>query len=47
MQASLQGDLRELGQAITRDIFTDNPNVRWEDISGLDQVWGSVEITVY
>ena len=36
-QASLQGEMRELGAAITRDIFTDNPNVRWEDISGLDQ----------
>ena len=43
VQASLQGDLRELGQAITRDIFTDNPNVRWEDISGLDQVWRSMK----
>ena len=35
-QASLQGELRELGAAITRDIFTDNPSVRWEDISGLE-----------
>ncbi|KAG1658974.1 hypothetical protein FOA52_008295 [Chlamydomonas sp. UWO 241] len=34
---SLQGELRELGHAITRDIFTDNPNVRWDDVSGLEQ----------
>ncbi len=32
-----QGELRDLGAAITRDIFTDSPNVRWEDIAGLDQ----------
>lgn len=32
--------MRELGAAITRDIFTENPNVRWEDISGLYQVGG-------
>ncbi|KAG2428803.1 hypothetical protein HXX76_011503 [Chlamydomonas incerta] len=32
----LQGELRDLGAAITRDIFTDSPNVRWEDIAGLD-----------
>eukprot|EP00798_Chlamydomonas_sp_ICE-L_P014650 gene14650-20684_t len=36
-QASLQGDLKDLGAAIQRDIFTDNPNVRWEDISGLEE----------
>lgn len=29
--------MRELGAAITRDIFTDNPSVRWDDISGLEQ----------
>ncbi len=28
LPASLQGDLRELGAAITRDIFTENPKVR-------------------
>ncbi len=33
----LQGELRELGQALTRDIYQDSPNVRWEDISGLDE----------
>jgi len=33
----LQGELRELGQAITRDIFNENPNVRWGDISGLEE----------
>ncbi|GIL78028.1 hypothetical protein Vretimale_7368 [Volvox reticuliferus] len=33
----LQGELRDLGNAITRDIFTDSPNVRWDDIAGLDQ----------
>ncbi|EFJ42697.1 katanin p60 catalytic subunit [Volvox carteri f. nagariensis] len=33
----LQGELRDLGAAITRDIFTDSPNVRWDDIAGLDQ----------
>ncbi|GAX76581.1 hypothetical protein CEUSTIGMA_g4027.t1 [Chlamydomonas eustigma] len=37
LPASLQGEMRELGAAITRDIFTENPNVRWEDISGLEQ----------
>ena len=26
-QPGLQGDMRELGAAITRDIFTANPNV--------------------
>ncbi|KAJ9521218.1 hypothetical protein QJQ45_022945, partial [Haematococcus lacustris] len=36
LPAHLAGELRDLGAAITRDIFTDNPNVRWEDIAGLD-----------
>ena len=44
-QASLQGEMRELGAAITRDIFTENPNVRWEDISGLYQVGGHNYVT--
>lgn len=34
----LQGELRELGSAISRDIFTANPNARWDDIAGLEQV---------
>uniref|UniRef100_A0A7S3VHK4 Katanin p60 ATPase-containing subunit A-like 2 n=1 Tax=Dunaliella tertiolecta TaxID=3047 RepID=A0A7S3VHK4_DUNTE len=32
----LQGELRSLGSAISRDIVTENPNVKWEDIAGLD-----------
>lgn len=31
-----QGELRELGAALQRDIFTESPCVRWGDISGLD-----------
>eukprot|EP01116_Phalansterium_solitarium_P025176 TRINITY_DN9511_c0_g1_i3.p1 TRINITY_DN9511_c0_g1~~TRINITY_DN9511_c0_g1_i3.p1 ORF type:complete len:556 (-),score=142.36 TRINITY_DN9511_c0_g1_i3:90-1757(-) len=30
-------ELRELAATITRDIFTDNPNVRWTDVAGLDE----------
>ncbi|KAG2495460.1 hypothetical protein HYH03_006405 [Edaphochlamys debaryana] len=37
LPASLQGELRDLGAAISRDIFTASPNVRWDDIAGLDQ----------
>eukprot|EP00199_Chlamydomonas_sp_CCMP681_P000919 CAMPEP_0119105734 /NCGR_PEP_ID=MMETSP1180-20130426/3625_1 /TAXON_ID=3052 ORGANISM="Chlamydomonas cf sp, Strain CCMP681" /NCGR_SAMPLE_ID=MMETSP1180 /ASSEMBLY_ACC=CAM_ASM_000741 /LENGTH=531 /DNA_ID=CAMNT_0007090871 /DNA_START=71 /DNA_END=1666 /DNA_ORIENTATION=- len=29
------GELRTLAESISRDIFTDNPGVRWTDISGL------------
>lgn len=29
--------MRDLGLAITRDIYLESPNVRWEDIKGLDQ----------
>ncbi|MEW5306471.1 MAG: hypothetical protein WDW36_008933 [Sanguina aurantia] len=36
LPASLQGELRELGAALQRDIFTESPCVRWGDISGLD-----------
>lgn len=32
-----QGELRDLGAALTRDIFTDSPNVRWDDIAGLGE----------
>ncbi|KAJ3305014.1 Katanin p60 ATPase-containing subunit A-like 2 [Kappamyces sp. JEL0829] len=30
-------ELRELAATITRDIFTQNPNVTWDSISGLEQ----------
>ncbi|KAF6256210.1 katanin p60 catalytic subunit [Scenedesmus sp. NREL 46B-D3] len=36
-QTSLLGDLRELGSAISRDIYLDSPNVHWGDIAGLDE----------
>ncbi|KXZ47532.1 VPS4 protein [Gonium pectorale] len=32
----LQGELRDLGAALSRDIFTENPAVRWDDIAGLE-----------
>ena len=28
-------DLRDLAHLIQRDIFTSNPNVKWDDIAGL------------
>jgi katanin p60 ATPase-containing subunit A1 len=31
-------ELRELATMITRDIYLENPNVRWDDIAGLDEV---------
>jgi SpoVK/Ycf46/Vps4 family AAA+-type ATPase len=37
LQTSLLGDLRELGSAISRDIYLDSPNVHWADIAGLDE----------
>jgi SpoVK/Ycf46/Vps4 family AAA+-type ATPase len=37
LQTSLLGDLRELGSAISRDIYLDSPNVHWGDIAGLDE----------
>ena len=37
LPAHLQGEMRELGLAITKDIFLENPNVRWDDIKGLGQ----------
>jgi katanin p60 ATPase-containing subunit A1 len=30
-------DLRELAAIITRDIFVQNPDVKWTDIAGLDK----------
>ncbi len=32
----MTGEYRELASIITRDIFVENPNVRWSDIAGLD-----------
>lgn len=37
LQTSLLGELRELGSAISRDIYLDSPNVHWGDIAGLDE----------
>uniref|UniRef100_A0A383VC06 Katanin p60 ATPase-containing subunit A-like 2 n=1 Tax=Tetradesmus obliquus TaxID=3088 RepID=A0A383VC06_TETOB len=37
LPTSLLGDLRELGSAISRDIYLDSPNVHWGDIAGLDE----------
>uniref|UniRef100_A0A5K3FND5 Katanin p60 ATPase-containing subunit A-like 2 n=1 Tax=Mesocestoides corti TaxID=53468 RepID=A0A5K3FND5_MESCO len=34
--AGYSAEWRELAQTISRDIFLQNPNVRWEDIVGLD-----------
>ncbi|GFR44570.1 hypothetical protein Agub_g5843 [Astrephomene gubernaculifera] len=36
LPAHLQGELRDLGAALSRDIFTESPHVRWEDIAGLE-----------
>jgi hypothetical protein len=36
LQACLMGELRELGQAISRDIYLESPNVVWQDIVGLE-----------
>lgn len=33
----MQGEYRDLAQAITRDIYLESPNVRWDDIAGLDE----------
>jgi len=32
----MQGELRDLGHAITRDICMESPDVRWADIAGLE-----------
>lgn len=37
LPAYLQGESRELGLTITKDIFMESPDVRWEDIKGLSQ----------
>jgi katanin p60 ATPase-containing subunit A1 len=36
-QVALAGEWRELGSAVSRDILQGCPNVRWQDIAGLDQ----------
>ena len=37
LPAHLQGEMRDLGLAISRDIYLESPNVRWEDIKGLGE----------
>ncbi|CAM9808365.1 katanin p60 ATPase-containing subunit A-like 2 isoform X1 [Lampetra fluviatilis] len=34
--AGMTGEMRELASIISRDIYLQNPNVRWDDIIGLD-----------
>jgi katanin p60 ATPase-containing subunit A1 len=34
--AGFNSELRELAAVISRDIYLENPNVKWEDIIGLD-----------
>lgn len=35
LQTTLAGELRQLGAAISQDIFQESPNVKWGDIAGL------------
>jgi katanin p60 ATPase-containing subunit A1 len=35
LQTTLLGELRQLGAAISQDIFQESPNVKWTDIAGL------------
>lgn len=37
LQLGLQGELRELGQALSRDIVVESPDVAWDDIAGLGE----------
>lgn len=44
--SSLSGQHRELAEMIQRDIFTENPNVRFDDIIGLGQAKGLVQESI-
>lgn len=35
LQTTLLGELRQLGAAISQDIYQESPNVKWSDIAGL------------
>lgn len=35
LQTTLLGELRQLGEAISQDIFQESPNVKFSDIAGL------------
>lgn len=35
MQTTLLGELRQLGAAISQDIYLESPNVKFADIAGL------------
>lgn len=37
LQTSLLGELRQLGAAISQDIYQESPNVKWSDIAGLTE----------
>lgn len=37
LQVTLLGEMRELGSAISRDIYLESPNVHWGDIAGLEE----------
>lgn len=36
MQASLQGELRDLARAVLRDACAERPTTAWGDIAGLE-----------
>jgi katanin p60 ATPase-containing subunit A1 len=46
LQTTLLGELRQLGAAISQDIYQESPNVKWSDIKGLTEAkrWAQVSL---